>query len=119
MHKGDFGRYLARIGRMDLVRAAQEALSQTDPDIALQNFLSSLPGSQAQGLGPRLDLNPRRLMLGVMRPAVSAKLTLRSATKARDFFRAKSASAKAKTGSRSKAWRANANCPSRRREIRT
>ena len=67
LHKGDFGRYLARIGRMDLVRAAQEALNQTDPDIALQNFLSSLPGSQVQGLGPRLDLNPRRLILGTLR----------------------------------------------------
>jgi hypothetical protein len=67
LHKGDFGRYLARIGRMDLVRAAQEAQAQADPDIALQNFLSSLPGSQVQGLGPRLDLSPRRLMLGTMR----------------------------------------------------
>ncbi len=67
LHRGDFGRYLARIGRMDLVRAAQEAQAQTDPDIALQNFLSSLPGSQVQGLGPRLDLSPRRLMLGTMR----------------------------------------------------
>jgi hypothetical protein len=67
LHKGDFGRYLARIGRMDLVRAAQEALGQADPDIALQNFLSSLPGSQIQGLGPRLDLSPRRLMLGALR----------------------------------------------------
>ncbi len=67
LHKGDFGRYLARLGRMDLVRAAKEAQAQGDPDLALQNFLSSLPASQAQGAGPRLDLSPRRLMLGSMR----------------------------------------------------
>ena len=67
LHKGDFGRYLARLGRMDLVRAAKEALAQGDPDLALQNFLSSLPASQAQGAGPRLDLSLRRLMLGAIR----------------------------------------------------
>ena len=52
LHKGDFGRYLARIGRMDLVRAARKLRRGQTPDIALQNFLSSLPGSQIQGLGP-------------------------------------------------------------------
>ena len=67
LHKGDFGRYLARLGRMDLVRASKEALAQGDPDLALQNFLSSLPASQAEGAGPRLDLSPRRLMLGSIR----------------------------------------------------
>ena len=49
LHKGDFGIYLARLGRMDLVRAAKEAQAQADPDIALQNFLSNLPGRQPQG----------------------------------------------------------------------
>ncbi|HVS37440.1 MAG TPA: hypothetical protein VMS17_17895, partial [Gemmataceae bacterium] len=67
LRKGDFGRYLARLGRMDLVRAAKEALAQGDPDLALQNFLSSLPANQTPGVGPRLDLSPRRIMLGSMR----------------------------------------------------
>ena len=67
LHKGDFSRYLARLGRMDLVRSAKEALTQGDPDLALQNFLSSLPASQAPDTGPRLDLSPRRLMLGSLR----------------------------------------------------
>src|ERR1700736_1720124 len=43
LRRGDFGRYLARLGRMDLVRAAQEAQALDDPDLALQNFLSALP----------------------------------------------------------------------------
>ena len=67
LRKGDLGRYLARLGRMDLVRAAQEAQAQGDPDLALQNFLGSLPAGQPQAAGPRLDLSPRRLMLGSMR----------------------------------------------------
>lgn len=63
--KGVFGSFLASIGRMDLARAAQENQSQTDPDIALHNFLNTLPASQIQG--PRLDLTPRRLLLGTLR----------------------------------------------------
>jgi hypothetical protein len=67
LQDGEFSRYLARLGRMDLVRAAKEAQAQGDPDLALQNFLSSLPASQTAGAGPRLDLSPRRLMLGLLR----------------------------------------------------
>ena len=67
LRRGDFGAYLARLGRMDLVRAAKEAQAQPDPDIALQNFLSNLPGGGLHAAGPRLDLSPRRLMLGTLR----------------------------------------------------
>jgi hypothetical protein len=62
LRRGDFARYLASVGRMDLAKAAQEGQNQPDPDIALHNFVSNLPATQVQG--PRLDLNPRRLVLG-------------------------------------------------------
>ena len=72
--KGVFGQYLASIGRMDLVRAAQENQAQADADIALHNFLNSLPASQVQG--PRLDLTPRRLMLGTLRAGDTRQVRL-------------------------------------------
>ncbi len=63
LRKGDLGRYLAHVGRHDLARAAQEAQkAQTDPDIALHQFLGNLPATGVQG--PRLDLHPRRLLIG-------------------------------------------------------
>ena len=55
---------------MDLVRAAKEAQAQPDPDIALHNFLSACPPARCSG--PRLDLSPRRLMLGAMRAGETA-----------------------------------------------
>jgi hypothetical protein len=65
LRQGEFLRFLTRAGRVDLARAAQEALGQADSDIALIHFLRALPASQTQQ--PRLELNPRRLMLGVLR----------------------------------------------------
>src|SRR5262249_40378215 len=61
LRRGDLTRFLARVGRHDLARAAQEASAQSDPDIALHQFVGQLPASQVQG--PRLDLQPRRLAL--------------------------------------------------------
>lgn len=73
--KGVFNQYLASIGRMDLARVAQESQAQGgDPDIALHHFLNSLPASQVQG--PRLDLTPRRLMLGTLRAGDSRQVRL-------------------------------------------
>ena len=74
--KGEFTRFLTRAGRIDLARAAQEAQGQGDPDIALINFLRALPAVSTQQ--PRLELNPRRLMLGVLRIGETrqAKVTL-------------------------------------------
>jgi hypothetical protein len=66
LHQGRFAHYFAQIGRHDLARTAQEHQVQADRDIALHNFVSQLPANQVQG--PRLDLNPRRLMLGGVRP---------------------------------------------------
>src|SRR5262245_294173 len=65
LRAGEFGRYLARVGRADLARAAQEAAAQPDADVALYNFVSNLPAGQAQG--PRLDLNPRRMAVPNLR----------------------------------------------------
>jgi hypothetical protein len=44
--------------------AQQQGRGQTDPDIALETFLNSLPASLKTG--PQLDLNPRRLILGTL-----------------------------------------------------
>src|SRR5262249_3200592 len=57
-----FGHSSTTIHRLDLARAAQEAMAQKDADIALATFLGALPVSRAQM--PRLDLNPRRILLG-------------------------------------------------------
>jgi hypothetical protein len=74
LRKGDFTRYFAQIGRHDLARVAGENQTQPDPDIALHSFLSQLPASQIQG--PRLDLNPRRLILGGVRPGEQRNISL-------------------------------------------
>ncbi len=74
LHNGEFGRYFAKIGRHDLARLAQENQTQPDPDIALHTFLSLLPASQIQG--PRLDLNPRRLMLSSIHPGEQRHISL-------------------------------------------
>jgi hypothetical protein len=72
LRQGRFGQFLASIGRMDLVRSAQEAQAQADPDIGLHNFVAGLPAVQVQG--PRLDLNPRRLAFGPLRPGESRQV---------------------------------------------
>jgi hypothetical protein len=74
LRNGAFARYFAQIGRHDLARVAQENQAQTDPDIGLHTFLSQLPASQIQG--PRLDLNPRRLMLSGVRPGERRQILL-------------------------------------------
>jgi hypothetical protein len=74
LRNGDFARYFAQHGRHDLARTAQENQRQPDPDIALHGFLGQLPASQIQG--PRLDLNPRRIMLGGIRPGEQRRLSL-------------------------------------------
>jgi hypothetical protein len=76
LRRGEFTRFLTRAGRADLARAAQEAQSQGDPDIALFNFVRALPANPAQQ--PRLDISPRRMALGTMKIGESkqAKLTV-------------------------------------------
>lgn len=62
LKRGEFGPFFARIGRLDLARAAREAQDHADADIALHEFVAGLPATQVQG--PRLDLQPRRLFIG-------------------------------------------------------
>jgi hypothetical protein len=64
LRKGAFRQFFGSTGRLDLAKAAEEAAAQTEPDVGLAAFLSSLPGNRGQG--PRLDLRPRRLILGNM-----------------------------------------------------
>ena len=64
LRKGVFSQYMASIGRMDLVHAAKEAQTNPDPDIALHAFVRALPVGQVQG--PRLELSPRRMVLGTL-----------------------------------------------------
>jgi hypothetical protein len=67
LQKGEVAKFLQRLGRADLVRAAQEAMAHPDADIALYNFLSELPGPGANASGaaqgPHLELEPRRVSL--------------------------------------------------------
>src|SRR5262245_21567774 len=62
LKQGVFGQYFSAIGRLDLARATQEAMTQADPDIALTMLLGALPVSPGQA--PKLDINPRRILLG-------------------------------------------------------
>jgi hypothetical protein len=64
LRQGAFARYFSSVGRMDLARAAQESMGQANPDIGLTNLVSSMPLSRSRG--PRLDLNPRRVVLGAI-----------------------------------------------------
>ncbi len=59
---------------MDLARAAQEAAEATDQDLALDTFVGRLPGTTR--LGPRLDLKPRRWVLGTLKSGDTCDLLL-------------------------------------------
>ena len=74
LRKGVFAQYMASIGRMDLVRAAKEAQGSPDADIALHAFVRALPVGQVQG--PRLELSPRRLVLGSLLAGEHRTVTL-------------------------------------------
>jgi hypothetical protein len=76
LKKGMFGQYFASLGRMDLVKANQEAQAVADPDIGLTSFLGSLPAS-VKLQGPKLDVQPRKLDLGRVRPGDTRKIDLK------------------------------------------
>jgi hypothetical protein len=66
LQKGDLVKFLQRLGRVDLVNAIREGQPQPDADIALYNFLHLLPasaGEASRASAPRLDLQPRRVLL--------------------------------------------------------
>jgi hypothetical protein len=87
LRRGDFARYLGTVGRADLVRAAQEAQAQPDPDIALHNFVENLPANQVQG--PRLDLDPRRLTLKAVRVGEQRQVRLTVANQGKGLLQGK------------------------------
>jgi hypothetical protein len=72
--QGVFAQYLTGAGRTDLAAAAQKAQAHADPDIGLHVFISALPASKQEG--PRLDLKPRRLALGLMRVGETRQVRL-------------------------------------------
>ena len=72
LRQGQFRTFFGSIGRADLAKAAQEAMGQADPDIALTTFLEALPGARPSA--PRLDINPRRLLLGALLAGETRKL---------------------------------------------
>ncbi len=59
---GSLVQVLRESGRLDLARAADEAGGNADPDLGLYQFLTRLPAPT--GARPRLEVYPRRLILG-------------------------------------------------------
>ncbi len=72
LQQGVFRQFLVSAGRLDLARSARQAQSQADPDVALDAFLRMLPTTVAHA--PRLELNPRRLILGTLRAGEARQL---------------------------------------------
>jgi hypothetical protein len=60
--RGVFAQFFRSCSRADLVRAANDAKAHANPDIGLTTFLTALPGTRTQT--PKLDLHPRRILLG-------------------------------------------------------
>src|SRR5262249_30485376 len=71
---GTFAQFFGKCGRADLVRAAEDANAQTNPDAALTTFVTALPGVRTQT--PRLDINPRRFLLGSLLVGETRQLQL-------------------------------------------
>jgi hypothetical protein len=74
LHRGAFGQFFGNCGRADLVRAAADANVQGSPDAALTTFLAALPGVRTQT--PKLDINPRRFLLGSLLAGETRQLSL-------------------------------------------
>lgn len=74
LQHGGLRQFLASIGRMDLAHQADKAAAHIDPDLGLDQLLSSLPSKEAAA--PRLDLSPRRLHLGSVRAGDSRDMQL-------------------------------------------
>jgi len=74
LRQGVFRQFMASGGRMDLAQAAQEAKEQADSDLGLEAFLGQLRVSIEQG--PRLDLSPRRIILGTLHVGDSKQVRL-------------------------------------------
>src|SRR5262245_55248451 len=62
LRQGTFQKYFIGIGRHDLARAAQDAVGQSNLDIALTNMIGALPVTRPPAT--RIDIHPRRAALG-------------------------------------------------------
>jgi hypothetical protein len=62
LRQGTFHKYLSGLGRHDLAKAAQDANTQLNADIALNSFVNALP--VARPTSARIDIHPRRAALG-------------------------------------------------------
>ncbi len=76
LQEGTFRQFLTGAGRLDLAKAAEEARRHPDPDVALDTFLGSLP-TAAEPARPRLELEPRRLLLGNLASGETMEVQLR------------------------------------------
>jgi hypothetical protein len=65
LQEGTFAQFLGGTGRIDLAQAAQRARANPDHDLGLEVFIGSLP-TTTRLEGPRLELQPRRIVLGQM-----------------------------------------------------
>jgi len=74
LQQGGLRQFLAGIGRMDLALAADSHANQADLDVALDQFLARLPTREPTG--PKLELNPRRVNAGKLKPGESRQFTL-------------------------------------------
>jgi hypothetical protein len=72
--RGVFSEFFGNCQRDDLVRAANDARANLNPDIALTTFLESLPGTRTRT--PKLDLNPRRILVGTLLVGETKSITL-------------------------------------------
>lgn len=87
LSSGAFAGFLAAIGRGDLAKAAREAQAQPDPDIGLTDFVAALPATRGQG--PKLGLNPRRLVIGPLRVGEKRQVQVRVLNEGRGLLQGK------------------------------
>lgn len=85
LKKGVFAKYFTSLGRIDLAQSSETAVAQADPDVALTTFLADLPTTRTQS--PRLDMFPRRFMLGNMQAGQSKQLQLTISNKGKGLLR--------------------------------
>ncbi len=84
LRDGTFARFLASIGRADLASLIRQSQVDAAVDIALTHFVQALPAPQVQG--PKLGLNPRRLIVGPARVGEQRSITLHVSNEGRGIL---------------------------------
>jgi len=85
LKKGTFEKYFTAIGRVDLAQSSQAAVAQADPDVALTTFLADLPTTRTAAA--KLDLFPRRFMLGNLQAGQQRQLQLTVTNRGKGLLR--------------------------------